>query len=294
MAKGALQLAPTPCGFPAPVSPGVPGGGNGGARLRCAARTVSWLRCGDLTCFLRALCLLQDHPFGFVARPETAPDGSVNLLKWSCNVPGKKGARGCTGQAHVRLSEAVHPPQARSGRRAYTQSPSSSPRTTRPSAPKHPYQRASSVRAPLALSFAALRVERLTKLPARLRETLTRTAPGTDPNIYPSGKVCLVRGDRMLSYHLLFVSHGVFCGAAEHLERREGVEAERDHQADLDGYPGAARYAKQQRRSTGASLAVVPRFRVKVHGARQAGGEAIHAHRGAVTGLAVASKQQEY
>lgn len=97
MAKGALQLAPPPCGFPAPVSPGVPGGGNGGARLRCAARTVSRLRCGELTRFLRALCLLQDHPFGFVARPETAPDGSVNLLKWSCNVPGKKGARGCTG-----------------------------------------------------------------------------------------------------------------------------------------------------------------------------------------------------
>lgn len=33
----------------------------------------------------------KDKPFGFMARPESADDGSVNLMKWKCFVPGKKG-----------------------------------------------------------------------------------------------------------------------------------------------------------------------------------------------------------
>jgi hypothetical protein len=30
---------------------------------------------------------------GFVAKPETLPDGSVNLMIWKCDIPGKKGVR---------------------------------------------------------------------------------------------------------------------------------------------------------------------------------------------------------
>ena len=33
----------------------------------------------------------QDHPFGYVAKPETLPDGSTNVLKWNCLLPGKDG-----------------------------------------------------------------------------------------------------------------------------------------------------------------------------------------------------------
>ncbi|CAG0890195.1 unnamed protein product [Darwinula stevensoni] len=33
----------------------------------------------------------KDHPFGFVARPSTNPDGSMNLMNWECAIPGKKG-----------------------------------------------------------------------------------------------------------------------------------------------------------------------------------------------------------
>lgn len=31
------------------------------------------------------------HRQGFVAKPETAPDGSVNLMIWQCIIPGKPG-----------------------------------------------------------------------------------------------------------------------------------------------------------------------------------------------------------
>ncbi|PON94236.1 Ubiquitin-fold modifier-conjugating enzyme [Trema orientale] len=31
----------------------------------------------------------KNHPHGFVAKPETAPDGSVNLMVWQCIIPGK-------------------------------------------------------------------------------------------------------------------------------------------------------------------------------------------------------------
>ena len=31
----------------------------------------------------------KDHPHGFVAKPQTLPDGSQNLMVWDCVVPGK-------------------------------------------------------------------------------------------------------------------------------------------------------------------------------------------------------------
>ncbi|URE01632.1 Ubiquitin-conjugating enzyme [Musa troglodytarum] len=33
----------------------------------------------------------RNHPHGFVAKPETLPDGSVNLMTWHCTIPGKQG-----------------------------------------------------------------------------------------------------------------------------------------------------------------------------------------------------------
>eukprot|EP00798_Chlamydomonas_sp_ICE-L_P019048 gene19048-25648_t len=33
----------------------------------------------------------KDKPFGFHARPETAADGSINLMKWLCHIPGRTG-----------------------------------------------------------------------------------------------------------------------------------------------------------------------------------------------------------
>ncbi|KAL5216007.1 hypothetical protein ABZP36_007408 [Zizania latifolia] len=33
----------------------------------------------------------KNHPHGFVARPETLPDGSVNLMVWRCIIPGREG-----------------------------------------------------------------------------------------------------------------------------------------------------------------------------------------------------------
>lgn len=32
----------------------------------------------------------QDHPHGFVARPITLEDGTTNLLRWVCEIPGPK------------------------------------------------------------------------------------------------------------------------------------------------------------------------------------------------------------
>jgi hypothetical protein len=53
--------------------------------------------CGRRAPFCSAFPRAQDHPFGFVARPRSLPDGSTDLLKWECVVPGKKGAaeQGC-------------------------------------------------------------------------------------------------------------------------------------------------------------------------------------------------------
>lgn len=47
---------------------------SGVARTRLAEERKAWRK---------------DKPFGFFARPETRPDGSVNLLKWKCQIPGK-------------------------------------------------------------------------------------------------------------------------------------------------------------------------------------------------------------
>ncbi|CAN1192007.1 SUMO-conjugating enzyme SCE1 [Linum perenne] len=33
----------------------------------------------------------KNHPHGFVAKPETLPDGNVNLMVWHCTIPGKAG-----------------------------------------------------------------------------------------------------------------------------------------------------------------------------------------------------------
>ncbi|KAL6652186.1 hypothetical protein ACP70R_011111 [Stipagrostis hirtigluma subsp. patula] len=33
----------------------------------------------------------KSHPHGFVAKPETLPDGSANLMVWKCVIPGKEG-----------------------------------------------------------------------------------------------------------------------------------------------------------------------------------------------------------
>ncbi|ODV91353.1 hypothetical protein CANCADRAFT_148214 [Tortispora caseinolytica NRRL Y-17796] len=32
----------------------------------------------------------KDHPFGFWAKPQKNPDGSLNLMKWNVGIPGKK------------------------------------------------------------------------------------------------------------------------------------------------------------------------------------------------------------
>ncbi|CAN6698314.1 unnamed protein product [Malus baccata var. baccata] len=33
----------------------------------------------------------KNHPHGFVAKPETLPDETVNLMVWHCTIPGKTG-----------------------------------------------------------------------------------------------------------------------------------------------------------------------------------------------------------
>nr|GMD55272.1 SUMO-conjugating enzyme SCE1-like [Ipomoea batatas] len=37
----------------------------------------------------------RNHPHGFVAKPETLQDGSVNLMVWHCIIPGKAGVSPC-------------------------------------------------------------------------------------------------------------------------------------------------------------------------------------------------------
>ena len=32
----------------------------------------------------------KDHPFGFVAKPKTNDDGTLNLMHWECVIPGIK------------------------------------------------------------------------------------------------------------------------------------------------------------------------------------------------------------
>ncbi|KAA6388026.1 MAG: putative SUMO-conjugating enzyme UBC9-B [Streblomastix strix] len=35
--------------------------------------------------------LRKDRPVGFFANPEKNPDGTLNLFKWNCGIPGKQG-----------------------------------------------------------------------------------------------------------------------------------------------------------------------------------------------------------
>jgi len=32
----------------------------------------------------------KDHPFGFYAKPAKTPQGGLDLMKWSCGIPGKE------------------------------------------------------------------------------------------------------------------------------------------------------------------------------------------------------------
>lgn len=34
----------------------------------------------------------KDHPFGFFAKPTKKEDGSLDLMKWECGIPGKNGS----------------------------------------------------------------------------------------------------------------------------------------------------------------------------------------------------------
>lgn len=49
---------------------------SGIARARLAAERKNWRK---------------EHPLGFYARPETNKDGSTNLFRWKCGIPGKTG-----------------------------------------------------------------------------------------------------------------------------------------------------------------------------------------------------------
>eukprot|EP01103_Thecamoeba_quadrilineata_P015525 TRINITY_DN4937_c0_g1_i1.p1 TRINITY_DN4937_c0_g1~~TRINITY_DN4937_c0_g1_i1.p1 ORF type:complete len:158 (+),score=14.11 TRINITY_DN4937_c0_g1_i1:63-536(+) len=33
----------------------------------------------------------KDHPYAFYARPDRNPDGSMNMMRWLCGIPGKQG-----------------------------------------------------------------------------------------------------------------------------------------------------------------------------------------------------------
>jgi ubiquitin-conjugating enzyme E2 I len=52
-------------------------GGAGVAKARLAQERKNWRK---------------DHPFGFVARPQTNEDGSNDFMNWKCSFPGKKGS----------------------------------------------------------------------------------------------------------------------------------------------------------------------------------------------------------
>ncbi|VDM55171.1 unnamed protein product [Angiostrongylus costaricensis] len=45
----------------------------------------------------------KDHPFGFIARPIKNADGTLNLFKWECAIPGKEGTNWEGGLYRVEL-----------------------------------------------------------------------------------------------------------------------------------------------------------------------------------------------
>ena len=45
----------------------------------------------------------KDHPKNFIAKPMTGLDGTANLLKWECRIPGREGSPWAGGEYIVRL-----------------------------------------------------------------------------------------------------------------------------------------------------------------------------------------------
>lgn len=45
----------------------------------------------------------KDHPHRFVAKPDTLADGSTNLMRWTCTVPGREGTIWAPGEYTVKL-----------------------------------------------------------------------------------------------------------------------------------------------------------------------------------------------
>lgn len=43
----------------------------------------------------------KDHPPLFYARPQTKPDGSIDLFKWKCGIPGKDNTDWAGGMLHL-------------------------------------------------------------------------------------------------------------------------------------------------------------------------------------------------
>ena len=52
----------------------------------------------------------RDHPFGFVAKPRTLPDGAVDLLTWHAKIPGKDGSIWAGGLYPVTLEFSTNYP----------------------------------------------------------------------------------------------------------------------------------------------------------------------------------------
>ena len=50
---------------------------------------ILWLRCANY-CGSYRKQWRRDHPFGFVAKPQRTAQGTFDLKRWECAVPGKK------------------------------------------------------------------------------------------------------------------------------------------------------------------------------------------------------------
>jgi ubiquitin-conjugating enzyme E2 I len=49
----------------------------------------------------------SDHPFGFVAKPLENNDGTFNMLKWHCEIPGPKDSP-WEGGSYVLMMDFTH------------------------------------------------------------------------------------------------------------------------------------------------------------------------------------------
>ncbi|KAA8537780.1 hypothetical protein F0562_027640 [Nyssa sinensis] len=60
----------------------------------------------------------KNHPHGFVAKPETSPDGFVHLKVWHCTIPGKPGLTEKVASTHLHSTSVriipANPPNASS------------------------------------------------------------------------------------------------------------------------------------------------------------------------------------